>query len=379
MDEAQQQAMDRWIAFWRREMPGEILAHVRARQPSSQPSKWNTYVASNGLETEKLGGRPPLFENLDRMLEIYEARGGEPWPEQRVRDDTVRLRSFCPTVNFGEGISGAFFGGKVRFASSDVKTESVCDPVITDWSQLDGLRFDAENVWVQRTVGVLRHLVEHSSGRFCLHPYCTIDGLNFAVVLRGATQAFMDVADREEPLRKLFDLGFETSVGLWDLHRSIVEDHNKAIIQYDAYADLCPCHAMPGLSVDAYSLCAPEVYDRIGLEYTQKLIDTYGCGDLHIHSLGHHLIPGAGKLRGLSQLRLADDPRCDRGFDKLAWARARTGDTPLAVGCTLEEFARGLRAGSLPGGVAYSVQGPVDSVDEANRLMDRVRNYRVTG
>jgi hypothetical protein len=133
------------------------------------------------------------------------------------------------------------------------------------------------------------------------------------------------------------------------------------------------------LSIDAYSLCAPEVYDRIGLEYTQKLIDYYGGGDLHIHSLGFHLIPGAGQLRGLSQLRLADDPHCERGFDRLGRAREQTSDTPLCVRCTLDEFERGLRSGSLPGGVAYTVQGAVESVDEANRLMDRVRRYRVSG
>ena len=96
-------------------------------------------------------------------------------------------------------------------------------------------------------------------------------------------------------------------------------------------------------------------------------------------NLGFHLIPGAGRLRGLSQLRLADDPRCERGFERIASARDQTGDTPLGVRCTLEEFQRGLRSGSLPGGVAYSVQGAVDSVDEANRLMDRVRRYRVSG
>ncbi len=379
MEQAQRQAMDRWIAFWKREMPGEILAQVRARQPSSQPSRWIAYVKENGLETEKLGSRPPMFENLDRMLEIYEVRASGGWPERRVRDDTVQFQSFCPTVNFGEGISGALFGGRIRFASSDVKTESVSDPVITDWSQLDGLGFDAGNEWVQRIVGVLRHFVENGNGGYCLHPYCTIDGLNFAVVLRGATQAFVDVIEHEAPLRRLFDLGYETSVGLWNLQRAVVEGHNRAVIQHDEYAELCQCHAVPGLSIDAYSLCAPEVYDRIGLEYTQKLIDTYGGGDLHIHSLGHHLIPGAGKVRGLTQLKLADDPHCDRGFEKLDWARAHTGDTPLTVRCTLEEFERGLRSGSLPGGVAYTVQGAVDSVDEANRLMDRVRSYRVSG
>ena len=379
MDPITRAAVDRWVAFWRRQMPGQILAMVGAKQPPPQPSKWEAYVKEKKLETERLGDKPPLFENLERLLEMYEVRLSEPRRKRLVHSDGVGFPIFGPTVHFGEGVYGAFFGGKVKFSSSDTKTESVAEPVITDWSQLGSLHFDEDNVWVQRVLDMLRWFVERSRNRFGFSPYCTIDGLNFAVVMRGATNAFMDVMDHEKELRRLFDLGYETNVRYWDLQREIIEETNKAVIQHDKYVELCGAHAKPGLSVDAYGLCAPEVYERIGLEYTQKLIDYYGGGYLHVHSLGHHLIPGVGKLRGLTQLDVGEDPYCDRAFPKIKWAREQTGDTPLTVRCTLEEFTTGLRDKSLPGGVAYYVQEACDSVDEANRLVDKVRSYRVSG
>lgn len=379
MDPTTQHAMDRWVAFWRRHMPGRILATVGARPRTPQPSRWESYVKAHGLETEKRGDRRPLFEDLERLFDMYEARLPARPPDRVVQGDVVGIPIFCPTVHFGEGIHGAFFGGKVTFSSSDIKTDSVAEPVITDWAQLTSLEFDEQNVWVQRILEMLRFFSARSRRRFCLSPYCTIDGLNFAVVMRGATRAFMDVVDHEDWLRRLFDLGFDTSVRFWDLQRAVVEASNKEVIQHDAYAALCSAHAKPGLSVDAYSLCAPEVYARLGLEYTQKLIDTYAGGYLHVHALGHHLLPRVGELRGLTDLMLADDPGCDRAFPKLKQIRAQTGDTPLRVSCTLQEFTTGLRSGSLPGGVAYLLRDPCASVDEANRLMDKVRAYRVSG
>ena len=142
------------------------------------------------------------------------------------------------------------------------------------------------------------------------------------------------------------------------------------------YAAWVQAHAMAGLSVDAYSLCHPSVYEGMGFEYTQRLIDALGGGYLHTHALGAHLVPLVARLEGLTELNLADDPGCERYFPKLRQMRDCTGDLPLRVTCTIDEFRTGLRDGTLPGGVYYQVQGGADSVDDANRLMDKARTYR---
>ena len=372
-------AMDRRLRFWRREMPNEILVSVGVKWRKAGPSAWERYVREHRLETQCTYDRPPVFEDLRRLFELYEVRLGKPFDpdaEKPVHDDAIPLPMFCPTVHFGEGIVGMFFGGEPIFASTDVKTESVCRPVVTDWAQLESLRFDEADPWLQRVLGCLRHFADHAAGRFAIQPYCTIDALNFVVVMRGDTQAFMDVVTDVPHVRRLMELGFETAVRYWNLQRAIVETNNKAAIQHDEYAAACPGHAGPGLSVDAYGLCHESVYRDVGLEYTQRLIDALGGGFLHVHSNAAHLMPVVGRLTGLTELNPSDDPYHERYFPMVRQIRECTGDTPLRVSCTLDELTAGLREGTLPGGVHYTVQGAADSADEANRLMHRVRAYR---
>ena len=51
------------------------------------------------------------------------------------------------------------------------------------------------------------------------------------------------------------------------------------------------------------------------------------------------------------------------------------GGVPLAVGVGFEKFRRALESRRLVGGVQYQVSG-APSIDEANRVMDKVRAYR---
>jgi len=375
------EAMDRRIAFWQRQMRDRILVSFGVRNPRPTPSRWQKHVEEKGLKVTCCYDRPPLFECLEDLLRQYEMQIGarfDPDAERELDSDAVGIPMFCPTVHFGEGIVGAFFGGELIFSSTDTKTNSVCKPVVTDWAQLDSLRFEESSPWVQRALDCLRFFVARGDKRFALQPYCTIDALNFAVVMRGDTQAFLDVKTSPRELRRLMEAGLDQAVRFWKLQREIIEENNKRVIQHDAYAALCPGHAGAGLSADAYSLCHPSVYEEMGFEYTQRLIHALGGGFLHTHSIGAHLVPLVAKLDGLTELSLADDPHCERYFPKLRFLRERTGDVPLTVICTLAEFTTGLRDGTLPGGVSYGVQGAVDTMDDAKRLMEKVRAYRAT-
>jgi hypothetical protein len=51
------------------------------------------------------------------------------------------------------------------------------------------------------------------------------------------------------------------------------------------------------------------------------------------------------------------------------------GDVPLVVSVEEEKFEQHLSKNTLPGGVFYWVKS-TKSVDEVNRIMERVRKYR---
>ena len=73
---------------------------------------------------------------------------------------------------------------------------------------------------------------------------------------------------------------------------------------------------------------------------------------------------------------MLDDLGFPQAFDVLAELKRRVGDVPVAVFAPYAKFAERLDRHDLPGGVMYQVKN-VPDVATANRLMERVRAYRV--
>jgi hypothetical protein len=150
-------------------------------------------------------------------------------------------------------------------------------------------------------------------------------------------------------------------------------------VYYDDGVFIQHCSWLPGrtvwLSVDAYSLCSPQVYAGIGREYQQQLIDHFGGGWLHLHALGVYLLPELVKLKRLLGISILDDPGQPRPFEQLQQIQAATGALPLEIWCHKDELLAGIRAGTLPGGILYRVD-QVKTVDEGNAVAAQAREYR---
>jgi hypothetical protein len=86
-------------------------------------------------------------------------------------------------------------------------------------------------------------------------------------------------------------------------------------------------------------------------------------------------LEAVASVKGLKALYLGDDTGFPRAFAVLRELRGRSGDLPLTVDATFQEFSDKLERHDLPGGVLYRVEG-VDNADVANRCMERVRAYR---
>jgi hypothetical protein len=106
------------------------------------------------------------------------------------------------------------------------------------------------------------------------------------------------------------------------------------------------------------------------------MLAAFDGGVLHIHGNGRHLLEAVSSLRGLKAIFLGDDKGFPAAFSVLPALKRRTGDLPLVVQVGFPDFLAALEAHRLPGGILYKVLGVPDS-DTANRVMDRVRAYRV--
>ncbi|MBI2942482.1 MAG: hypothetical protein HYY04_18795 [Chloroflexi bacterium] len=370
-------ARERLLAFWQRQMSDQILVEFSA--PGARRSN---ELPEEVLDDQRIAeGCPPLFEDIPRLLRDLEAGiGPAPTPDDEIWDDSLGIKVAVPEFQFNCGVVGAMLGGRLHVASSATHTMTFNDPVVTDWVQLDGLALDESerNVWLQRVLGCVRYFVEHASKPFVIRPFLVYEGANFVVSMRGTTQAFFDLGDRPPQLRDLYELGYRTGARLLELKQSIVRPHNERILGHKLFADTAPIHAVPWLDTDAYSLCSPRVFAEIGLEFKQRIVDHFGGGMMHIHGLGQHIVPIAGRLKRLTYLSLYDDPNCVPYFDRRIEFRAVTHDTPLTIGCTLKDLVTGLADRTLPGGVKYTAYVPQGvTVRELNGVMERVRAYRV--
>ena len=60
---------------------------------------------------------------------------------------------------------------------------------------------------------------------------------------------------------------------------------------------------------------------------------------------------------------------------RLRQIKETTRDMPLQINCSKAELLAGLKAGTLDRNVMYWVDSGIDSVEEANRIMEMVRCY----
>ena len=195
--------------------------------------------------------------------------------------------------------------------------------------------------------------------------------MNFVVEARGATRAFLDTFDHPDAIRLLMDFAFDLAVLLQERVLDAVDAFMGGSFTFTG--SWAPGRVV-SFSVDAYHLAGPEFYYQWGEPHLQRLLDYFAGGALHVHSNGRRLLPHVSKLRNLVCIQMADEANDPRSYDMIEEIIAQTGDTPIAVGCQRAEFERDLDAHRLPCGVLYHVLG-VSSVEEGNRLMDKVRAY----
>jgi len=351
------EVMERYRTLEKGEMKNRILARVHGFNEN-----W-IYPLIYCPDMEK------MFFAWDNNLRFFQA----------LEDDSIPVAR--PT--YGSNMYGGFFGARVKFSSG---YGGWSEAILDEWSKLDRLKFDEENYWIQKIKKSCDYFAKGCKDKFGLALIETIDALNFAVTLRGATRAYLDLYLYPDELCKLMDFALDFNIRLIEMQREIINTHTDWVFTLDGhwFSD-----RPVWLSVDAYASCSSDTYQKFGLNWTQKLIDHFGGGWMHLHTRGLHLLPEVVKLKNLVGIQIADDPNQPGAFDSLDRIRRITGDLPLNISCGFEEFMTGLENHTLPGGVIYDVMDhttPKHNEDQnamrirlpisrVNKLMDKVREY----
>jgi len=274
-----------------------------------------------------------------------------------------------------QGLYGGIVGGDVRFMASPGTgwISSMVPPICKEWSDFEKFTIDHKSDLYQFYVRELEFFRRSSEGKFGVSHFILIDSLNFVFELFGGSRTYLELFDHPEYVRQAVDFAYRLNL---DIHRRFFE--TIPLLAGGTCSNMVQW--IPGRiiseSVDPFHMAAVDCFESWGREPVERILADFDGGVLHIHANGRHLLEAVSSVRGLKALYLGDDKDFPTAFSVLPSLKRRLGDLPLVVRVGFPDFLAALAAHSLPGGILYKVQDVPDS-DTANRVMDRVRAYRI--
>ena len=352
-----QQTFDRFLSFYERRLSGGILAAI--------------YPAPVG------GGQVDVGETRTRGCLLLEDLEG---CRRRVGNQDISewssdiIPAVYPTGNFGESIWSGLLGGEIIFSGNNVHTWSHCSkPVIQSVEAFNYPEIKTDNFWFGKMLEVTAYFTSHLPPNCDVNHFIFDDCLNLLVELRGAQNAYTDLYDYPDFVRKFMDWSVRENIRVFDAQAKISRNFVRDAFGGHPVFKYATCN-MPEISIDAYNLCRPEVYEEFGLEHHQKLVEHYGGAKLHIHSNGRHLCRLAASNDRITYCSFTEDIGFQKPWEIVAELKESMDPIPIRVTMPKEVFVKKLDERSLPGGVFYLVPG-AESVKAANELMRRVFDY----
>ena len=359
-----QEAIDRRIAFHNGEMRDGILLTLSL--PSTSGDYYGRTEEKNHLWVERdcyIVDPQNRINLINEYIRRIESR-------PMISDDYVPVE--YPALHLGESYCAAMLGADIHFYGNENYTCSGAKPLIKNEKDLDKLVIAPENYWIKFIQSALKHFCELADGKMLIVPIIAMDALNLAVELMGSTEAYTAVCEAPELLRKIMDFGVGYMAYLYKIQDDIIRPYNDMTIGGDS-------SAFGGLlfSVDAYTVCNPEIYKTIGFEYQQKLLDKIEYGYMHMHGFGlDMLLPLTAQLRGIKDYRLGRDLKAQEELpvESISWMRQTLGDDKqISTYVSQDEFIAGIENRTLPFNAHYSCW--TDSDEKAKKMIEMAKNY----
>lgn len=347
--------LDRLTAMYERRTPDRILASTAV--PSPTLSRYRAENAEGFCDYVEPEARVRFWDAL-----LAERRD--------LEDDSLPVAYLS---EMDQGLYGGMVGGQIQYMNDPATgwISSMVPPLLDDLAEMPGLCADETGPAFERFLRQIDVFVQAGRGRFGVSHFILINGLNFVFELVGATRTYEALADAPDLVRRAVDFAFE-------LNLKVQETYFERAWQIGGGTFSNMAQWLPGRiiseSVDPFHMTSVEYFEEWGREAVERILARFDGGVMHVHGNGRHLLEAVASVRGLKALFLGDDTGFPTAFDALHEIRARTGDLPLVLAAPYEPFAHRLDQGDLPGGVFYLVSD-VPGVDEANRLMEKVRAY----
>jgi len=360
-----QQTLDRLLAFYEGRLENGILAGISFPFPSAAPAK-----PEKPDENQQARVRECLI--LEKPRACVDGTKKTVTSLRNALGDLIPVA--CPACSFGEAIWSAFFGGEITFSGTDTATWSHCaNPPIKDLHQFKFPGIAAQNPWLKKMLEVTGFFAKNIEPLCDVAPFIFYDCLNLLVELRGAAAAYTDLYDYPDIVRRFVDWSVDVNMQVFDAQAALLRAFTDAAIGDHPFRQYSASRT-PNLSIDAYGMCAADIYEQYGLEQHQRIVAHYGGARLHIHGNGRRLCEHVARIKGLNYCAMGDDAGFPPAWTIVGELKKRMQPVPIGVAIPREMFLQGLKDRTLPGGVMYLLAA--ESLSDENKIMEQVFEYR---
>src|SRR5512133_121356 len=177
---------------------------------------------------------------------------------------------------------------------------------LTDWSQLENVRFDRSNPWFQRLVQLIKAIKEKSGGRYPVALGHLMTGpVDLLMQLRGQQSLAMDLYDHPDELATLgarcVDLCTEVSEALFALDQPYLGGYVGTLRYFWA----------PGKMVetaeDLAFMTSLSVHRRFVVPIHRAIGRRFPCTILHLHSAQLHTVPNLLDIDEIAAIQISPD------------------------------------------------------------------------
>jgi len=227
----------------------------------------------------------------------------------------------------------AFLGGQVDFTETTTFQHKICEEA----EDFRRLRLDPDHLWIRLVVDGIRYMRE-KWGEFIPVRMRGADGPSDIANAIRSSDLFYDIYDDPELLSELMDFCVRAVHFTQDLQRGAATRIADGYIT--GFGLWMPGKCLGQLSEDASVMLSPEVYGEHFLPSLKKCILNSDGAMLHVHSLGHRMIPMLAEIDKLRIMEISSDPNAERAVEIYRRYRDVLRTKTVVVAPTYEELIR---------------------------------------
>jgi hypothetical protein len=181
--------------------------------------------------------------------------------------------------NLGPNVYAAFYGLELEFG----EVTSWSEPILRDRKQIDGLKLDMDNVYLQKVEELTRHALERCPGKYMvgytdLHP-----GIDCAAAWRGMDQLCIDMIESPEMVKRLAKRAIADFEAVYDHFDAMLKASNQPSSSWMGIPSFGRMH-IP--SCDFAALISPRLFQEYGLPILEREVKTMTHNIFHLDGKG---------------------------------------------------------------------------------------------